>query len=257
MVSGVPNLQTELNYLDSFKSYCNSSDLSFLGSGGWGGWVLGWSAIVYMSSGMFRGKESSNRIELSRLVQDLLNFGVFGLPAALGLGGVPHTCAHACAHTYTHAHMVNMIISCKWPPLLGESLGIPYDVHMRMRAHACARGWGAPSHHPPPPHPPEGDPQNHSKFNSTWTNQDISILFEDLKCVETPQTHGWVYNLVGGWVGWWVGVRSNHWKFENCWLNQDNSILFEDLWFVETPPPMGGCGWLGGSMDGVRSNDKI
>ena len=27
---------------------------------------------------MFRGKESSNRIELSRLVQDLLNFGVFG-----------------------------------------------------------------------------------------------------------------------------------------------------------------------------------
>ena len=31
--SGVPNLQTELNYLDSFKSYCNSSDLGFLGSG--------------------------------------------------------------------------------------------------------------------------------------------------------------------------------------------------------------------------------
>ena len=27
---------------------------------------------------MFRGKESSNRIEISRLVQDLLNFGVFG-----------------------------------------------------------------------------------------------------------------------------------------------------------------------------------
>ena len=27
---------------------------------------------------MFRGKESSNRIELSRLVQDLLNFGVSG-----------------------------------------------------------------------------------------------------------------------------------------------------------------------------------
>ena len=26
---------------------------------------------------MFRGKESSNRIELSRLVQDLLNFGVW------------------------------------------------------------------------------------------------------------------------------------------------------------------------------------
>ena len=38
---GVPNLQTELNYLDSFKSYCNSSDLAFLSSWGWGRWVRG------------------------------------------------------------------------------------------------------------------------------------------------------------------------------------------------------------------------
>ena len=37
--SGVTNHQTELNYLDLFKSYCNSSDLGFLGSGGWGRWV--------------------------------------------------------------------------------------------------------------------------------------------------------------------------------------------------------------------------
>ena len=37
---------------------------------------------------MFRGKESSNRIELSRLVQDLLNFWCFGLPAALVRGQV-------------------------------------------------------------------------------------------------------------------------------------------------------------------------
>ena len=34
--SWVTNLQTELNYLDLFKSYCNSSDLGFLSSGGWG-----------------------------------------------------------------------------------------------------------------------------------------------------------------------------------------------------------------------------
>ena len=39
--SGVPNLQTELNYLNSFKSYCNSSDLGFLSSEGWGRWVGG------------------------------------------------------------------------------------------------------------------------------------------------------------------------------------------------------------------------
>ena len=60
---------------------------------------------------MFRGKESSNRIELSRLVQDLLNFGVLG---SLRLwrwggwvdggggwsGGTPHTRAHARARTH-------------------------------------------------------------------------------------------------------------------------------------------------------------
>ena len=63
---------------------------------------------------MFRGKESSNRIELSRLVQDLLNFGVLGSLRLWGwggggwLGGAPHTRAHAraCmhAHTCTCAH---------------------------------------------------------------------------------------------------------------------------------------------------------
>ena len=62
---------------------------------------------------MFRGKESSNRIELSRLVQDLLNFGVLGSLRLLGwgvwvdgggrwLGGAPYTCAHARARTHTH-----------------------------------------------------------------------------------------------------------------------------------------------------------
>ena len=62
---------------------------------------------------MFRGKESLNRIELSRLVQDLLNFAVLGSLQLWGwggwvdggvgwLGGAPHTCAHA--HTCTHAH---------------------------------------------------------------------------------------------------------------------------------------------------------
>ena len=63
---------------------------------------------------MFRGKESSNRIELSRLVQDLLNFGVLGSLRLWGwgwvdggggwLGGTPHTCAHTCTHMHTHAH---------------------------------------------------------------------------------------------------------------------------------------------------------
>ena len=34
--SGVTNFQTELNYLDLLKIYCNSSDLGVLSSGGWG-----------------------------------------------------------------------------------------------------------------------------------------------------------------------------------------------------------------------------
>ena len=128
--SGVPNLQTELNYLDSFKSYCNSSDLGFLHSrvGQVGGGCLGWSIIVYMTSGMFRGKESSNRIELSRLVQELLNLGVLGSLQLWGGGrwvgvweylgewGIP-TCMHMYEHaiTCTHTH-VYMYRNCKWLP---------------------------------------------------------------------------------------------------------------------------------------------
>ena len=131
---------------------------------------------------MFRGKESSNRIELSRLVQDLLNFGVLGSLRLLGWGGgcmgvgggwgVPpthvHTHAHARTRTHAHAHVVNMIISCKWPPPLGEYPGIPYGV-----IRACVCTWVGCTLSPPPtpilppPHPPGGDPRNHSKFNST------------------------------------------------------------------------------------------
>ena len=78
-----------------------------------------------MSLGMFRGKESSNRIELSRLVQDLLNFGVLGSLRLWGWGGgwmgvgggwgggwmgvgggwgVPPTHVHMHVHARTHMH---------------------------------------------------------------------------------------------------------------------------------------------------------
>ena len=62
---------------------------------------------------MFRGKESSNRMELSRLVQDLSNFGVLGslqlwgggwwVGGHLGAWGCPltHAHAHACTHMHT------------------------------------------------------------------------------------------------------------------------------------------------------------
>ena len=121
---------------------------------------------------MFRGKESLNRIELSRLVEDI-EFWCFGLPVALGVGGVcmgvggSWGCPHIHAHMHVHAHacMINMIISCKWPPPLGESLRIPYDVihrcvhmclHVCMCAcmhacvHACMCMWVGCTLSPPP-----------------------------------------------------------------------------------------------------------
>ena len=55
---------------------------------------------------MFRGKESSNRSELSGLVQDLLNFGVLGSLLLWGwgvVGGCPHTHAHAHICMQMHA----------------------------------------------------------------------------------------------------------------------------------------------------------
>ena len=115
----------------------------------------------------------------------LIEFWCFGLPAALGVGGwvygggggwgVPHTHVHMHAHTCMHAHtrMVNMIISCKWPPPLGESLGIPYDVIcactcMRVHVHVCGGTLSPPrTHIHPPPTPQGGHPRNQSKFNST------------------------------------------------------------------------------------------
>ena len=132
---------------------------------------------------MFRGKESSNRIELSRLVQDLLNFGVLGSLWLWGWGagwmgwGViggcpPHMCTCTCMHA--HACVVNMIIPCKWlPPLdLGKSQGFPMMSYVRacacvrVHVHMCV---GDPVTTPTPIHPPPrvGDPRNQSKFNST------------------------------------------------------------------------------------------
>ena len=171
-----------------------------------------------MSSGMFRGKESSNRIELSRLVQDLLNFGVLGSLWLWGggagwmgwglVGGCQHTCAHACTHTHAHTcmrgkHDNSMQMAA--PIGFGEIPGIPYDViHACMCVHVHVCG-GDPVTTPTPFHPPlppsrVGDPRNQSKFNSTCTNRDISILFEDLKSVDTsPPMGGWVCVWVYGW----------------------------------------------------------
>ena len=141
---------------------------------------------------MFRGKESSNRIELSRLVQDLLNFGVLGSLRLWGWGGwvdgvggvwgVPPTHVHMHVHAHTHAHARTCMdgkhdnsMQRAAPIGFGEIPGIPYDVICActcVHVHACAHVWGDPvtTPHPhPPTHPPPrvGDPRNQSKFNST------------------------------------------------------------------------------------------
>ena len=124
---------------------------------------------------MFRGKESSNRIELSRLVQDLLNFGVLGSLRLWGLGGwvdgvgvvrgsPTHVHMHAFTCTHAHIHVKHDNFNCKWQPPLGESLGIPYDViRVRTCMHMCVPVCGRhsfttpiPIH--PTPHPPVGGP---------------------------------------------------------------------------------------------------
>ena len=184
---------------------------------------------------MFRGKESSNRIELSPLVQDLLNFGVLGslrlwgggrwVGGIWGHGGVPtHMHMHVHAHTCTHAHLY-MYRNCKWPPTwrhpcLACLTCMCVRVCMCVHACACVHAWHTLSHththphpHPHIRHPPWGvDPRNHLKFNNTSTYQDISIPFEDLKSVKnSPAMGGCVVWWVGGWLGGLMGgVRSNH-----------------------------------------------
>ena len=125
---------------------------------------------------MFRGKESSNRIELSRLVQDLLNFGVLGslwlwgggrwVGGVWGHGGVPkcmHT--HTCMHMHTHVYMYR---NCKWPPTwrhpcLACLTRMCVCACMHACAYACIHAWD--THHPhthptPSTHlpPPRGCP---------------------------------------------------------------------------------------------------
>ena len=179
---------------------------------------------------MFRGKESSNRIELSRLVQDLLNFGVLGslrlwgggrwMGASGGMGVSPHTCT--CTHTHAHLYMYR---NCKWPPTLRHPCLACLVcltcmcVHVCMCVCACMCAWDTPTHPCPPPPPSIHLPpprvvdlRNHLKFDNTSTYQDISTPFEDLKSVKnSPLMSGCVVWWVGGWLGGSMGgVRSNH-----------------------------------------------
>ena len=65
-----------------------------------------------------------------------------------------------------------------------------------------------PNPHPPIHHPPGEHPQNQLKFDNPWTNQDILILFEDLKFVKNfPQMGGCIV-FMGWWVDGWDQVKT-------------------------------------------------
>ena len=129
-----------------------------------------------MGGGVSTDFKSSNRIEISRLVQVLLNFDWFqGSPRGVGgwldVGGggdrVPpthmHMHAHACMHMHIWHHRESQVF-----PQWGQPFAWNYHVyHARMcvctcvHACACACVWGALPNHPPPvsTHPPPPEPQ--------------------------------------------------------------------------------------------------
>ena len=125
-----------------------------------------------------------------------------------------HMHTHACTHTHAHACVVSMIISCKWPPRLGESLGIPYDGRracacVRMRASTCVCTCVGCTLSPPPtpihppPHPPGGTP---GISQNSIALQLIEIFQFRLKISNLWRLpHPWVGVWFGGWVGGWVG----------------------------------------------------
>ena len=137
---------------------------------------------------MFRGKESSNRIELSRLVQNLLNFGILGslrlwgggrwVVGGLGRWGVsPHMCtcthmhAHACMHACTHTHKKLQMATNMFIMIVLSSPSSPSSPCLPRHPHVfpifpmlSLSSTHHPCHphiipkppfnpHPPPPHP--------------------------------------------------------------------------------------------------------
>ena len=151
--------------------------------------------------------KSSNRIEISWLVQVLLNFDWFrgSPPWRVGggwmggggwWGGAPHTCAHTCACMHVHAHTraYDIIGNSQGFPPWGRPFAWNYHVYhacMCVHVHVCTHVWGHPPTTPTPIHPPT-HPQSRRepetpKFNNSWTNRDNSILFEDSLPLNIPE----------------------------------------------------------------------
>ena len=144
--------------------------------------------------------KSSNRIEISWLVQVLLNFDWFRGSTPWGVGGgwmwgvggervSPHmcTCMHTHAHASTHAHIWHHREFPQWGLPFAIEI-IMFNVYMCVCAcvhvHAHAHVWRAP---PTTPTPQSHREPKTPKFNNSWTNRDNSILFEDSLPLNIPE----------------------------------------------------------------------
>ena len=139
---------------------------------------------------MFRGKESSNRIKLSRLVQELLKFGVLGslrlwgggrwVGGCLGVSGGMEECPHmhtharACTHMHTHTCIELQMATSMEASMF--SMFSMFNMHVCVCVHACACmcmhvcTGNPPTHHthphlhPPIRHPSRGGPPESVKI---------------------------------------------------------------------------------------------
>ena len=114
------------------------------------------SNLVYMCAGGFRGHKSSNRIEMSRFVQDLLNFCFGPWGGGRWVGGIwGHLGEWECHHMHAHACKC-MYRNCKWPPTWRHPcLSCLTCMCMYVCMHVC---MGYPSTHPYPPQPSSTHP---------------------------------------------------------------------------------------------------
>ena len=186
-----------------------------------------------MSSGVFRGKESSNRIEISWLIQDLLNFGVLGslwlcgggrwvggcLGASQGMGVFPHACTHMHMHAHTHTHTCIKLQMATNMEASMFSMFIMFNMHVHACVCAClvcacvCMGHSPTHPYPPLPHPPLCHPPGGwiPGISKNLITLELIKLFQfhlkiwNLWRIPHPSVGVWFGGWVGSCVGWWVG----------------------------------------------------
>ena len=171
------NLQTELNYLDSVNIFKIFSDLTWPHTS-----TQNQTIHPPMGERVSTNFRSSNRIEISWLVQVLLNFYWFlGVPPGGELMGMWGGERAPSTHTYTYIWHYR------------EFPGIPPmgDVCAYVCACMCVHVTCGGVPQPPPTPYDHPYPQSHRepkspKFNKSWTNPENSNLFEDSLPLNTP-----------------------------------------------------------------------